>query len=83
MRDGGIIFYLAPAPRDLDGDGDLDTGLVCAEEDQSVGIRWSNGSSFVTGATVRAIGVGGANTDTIVAVQGLVEINYAAGLARA
>ena len=33
LRDGGIVFYIAPTPTDLDGDGDLDTGLVCAEED--------------------------------------------------
>ena len=27
-RDGGIVFYIANEPTDLDGDGDLDTGLV-------------------------------------------------------
>jgi hypothetical protein len=81
-RDGGIIFYVAPIPTDLDGDGDLDTGLVCAVEDQSTGIQWSNGSAVVTGATVGVIGAGSANTDAIIAVQGSVATNYAAGLAR-
>ncbi len=83
VRDGGVIFYVAPVPTDLDGDGVLDTGLVCAVEDQSAGIRWSNGSSVDTGATGTTIGAGAANTDAIIAVQGSVEINYAAGLARA
>ena len=27
---GGIVFYIADTPTDLDGDGYLDTGLVCA-----------------------------------------------------
>ena len=31
--EGGIIFYLADPPADLDGDGYLDNGLVCALED--------------------------------------------------
>ena len=34
-RDGGIVFYIASPPVDLDGDGDLDTGLVCAIQDQN------------------------------------------------
>ena len=33
LLEGGIVIYIAPAPTDLDGDGVLDTGLVCALED--------------------------------------------------
>jgi hypothetical protein len=42
LTEGGIVFYIAPEPTDLDGDGDLDTGLVCATEDQSSSVQWSN-----------------------------------------
>jgi hypothetical protein len=83
---GGIVFYVADAPTDLDGDGDLDTGLVCAIEDQkSGGIVWYNPSLGwnETGATGIAIGTGSANTMTIIASQGATETSYAAGLARA
>ena len=37
---GGIIFYLADPPVDLDGDGILDDGLVCANSDLQR-IPWS------------------------------------------
>ena len=33
FRDGGVVFYIAPIPTDLDGDGVLDKGLVCAIND--------------------------------------------------
>ncbi|MDC1324765.1 DUF1566 domain-containing protein [Flavobacteriaceae bacterium] len=82
-RDGGIVFYIASPPVDLDGDGDLDTGLVCAIQDQSSGIRWYNGSNTTTGATATTIGTGSANTTTIINAQGATETDYAAGLARA
>ncbi|WP_052172354.1 MopE-related protein [Psychroserpens jangbogonensis] len=78
FRDGGVVFWVDPT--------DNTQGLVCAIEDQSSGIRWRNGttsaSNVVTGATFTAIGMGSANTDAIIAVQGSVETNYAAGLAR-
>ena len=83
FRDGGVVFYVAPTPTDLNGDGDPDIGLVCAVEDQSVGIQWSNGSNTVTGATATAIGAGAANTTTIIQEQGATQTNYAAGLAKA
>ena len=82
-RDGGIVFYVADVATDLDGDGDLDTGLVCAIQDQSSGIRWYNGSYVTTGATATAVGTGAANTTTIVTAQGTTETSYAAGLAKA
>ncbi len=74
-RDGGVVFWVDPT--------DPTHGLVCAIEDQSSGIRWHNGSSITTGATGIIIGTGSANTDAIIAVQGPVETDYAAGLARA
>ena len=57
--------------------------MVCAIEDQSEGIEWYNGDYSITEATGTAIGTGLSNTDAIIAVQGSVETNYAAGLARA
>ena len=83
-RDGGIVFYVADVATDLDGDGDLDTGLVCAIQDQSSGIQWRNGNTNqTTEATGTAVGTGSANTDAIISVQGPVATSYAAGLARA
>ena len=75
FRDGGVVFWVDPT--------DNAHGLVCAIEDQSTGIQWYNGSYIATGATGTAIGTGLANTDAIIAAQGAIEINYAAGLARA
>lgn len=83
LRDGGIVFYMAPEPIDLDGDGTLDTGLVCTLEDQSPEIRWFNGSEVQTNASGTAIGTGSSNTDAIINIQGATETSYAAGLARA
>lgn len=75
FRDGGVVFWIDPA--------DPTHGLVCAIEDQSFNILWWNGSFVVTGATGKTIGTGSANTDAIIAAQGPVETDYAAGLARA
>ncbi len=80
---GGIVFYIASTPTDLDGNGTLDIGLVCAIEDQSSGIQWYNGSYIITGATGNNIGTGFANTEAIIAVQGPTATSYAAGLADA
>ena len=79
-RAGGIVFYIAPTPTDLDGDGVLDTGLVCATADQSSGVQWYNGDYSKTGAT-DAIGTGATNTATIIAAQGVG--SYAASVASA
>jgi hypothetical protein len=79
-RDGGIVFYIAEEPTDLDGDGVLDTGLVCATEDQSAyTVRWYNGSFIATGATASGLGSGATNTATIIEAQG--EGSYAASVA--
>ncbi|GAA3624949.1 hypothetical protein [Flavivirga jejuensis] len=76
FRDGGVVFWVDPE--------DNTHGLVCAIEDQSSdGIRWYNGIYMITGATGETIGTGADNTDTIIAVQGETESDYAAGLARA
>jgi hypothetical protein len=75
FRAGGVVFWVDPT--------DNMHGLVCAIEDQSAGIRWWNGSYTTIGATGTAIGTGSANTTAIIASQGAVETNYAAGLARA
>jgi hypothetical protein len=58
---GGIIFYL---------DDTEQHGLICAPEDQSTAIQWSNGSDIITNATGSEIGTGMANTEAIIAAQG-------------
>jgi hypothetical protein len=40
LRDGGVVFYVAPIPTDLDGDGILDEGLVCALSDYGSLVNW-------------------------------------------
>ena len=40
IRSGGVVFYIAPTPVDLDGDGDLDYGLLCAFSDSSTATVW-------------------------------------------
>ncbi len=37
---GGIVFYIAPSPIDLDGDGKLDNGLVCSLENIGKVTEW-------------------------------------------
>ena len=72
-RDGGIVFYIASPPVDLDGDGDLDTGLVCAIQDQSSSIEWILGGSTQTtanGGTSASIGQGQTNTTAMMGQAG-------------
>jgi hypothetical protein len=80
---GGVVFYIAPTPTDLDGDGDLDTGLICSIEDLG-GITWNkNSNNKKTNATFTDVGKGNTNTDLIIAARGGAADNYyAAGLAR-
>ncbi len=79
---GGIVFYKPSPPEDLDGDGVVDTGLICSIE--NIGkVSWSVGSNFkTTNATFTGIGKGNTNTDRIITARGGVANNYAAGLAR-
>ena len=77
--EGGIVFYLAPAPADLDGNGTVDKGLVCSLLTASLG--WNNGSRLATAATAIEIGAGASNTTLIINVQGITN-TYAARWAR-
>ncbi|MDC1265290.1 DUF1566 domain-containing protein [Flavobacteriaceae bacterium] len=72
-RDGGIVFYIASTPVDLDGDGDLDTGLVCAIQDHTNTIAWILGGSTQTtanGGTLASIGQGQTNTTAMMGQAG-------------
>ena len=77
-RDGGIVFYIASTPADLDDDGDLDTGLVCAVEDQSNFIAWINLEIETTenGGTLESIGTGQTNTTAMMS-----QVGYTGGAA--
>ena len=78
-RDGGIVFYIASPPADLDGDGDLDTGLVCAIQDQNSGIEWILGGNTQTTAnsgTSASIGHGQTNTTAM-----MNQVGYTGGAA--
>ena len=58
--------------------------LEAAPVDQSTALRWNNGSHLIVfDIESNAIGVGRANTDAIIGIQGATETDYAAGLARA
>jgi hypothetical protein len=78
---GGIVFYIAPEPIDLNGDGVLDTGLVCATEHQGNPVQWYSGDNMITGAIATGLGSGASNTATIIEAQG--EGIYAASVASA
>jgi hypothetical protein len=75
LRGGGIVFYIAPTPTDLDGDGDLDTGLVCALSDVGSTVSWGcfgidlssvpNVVSFPPSGPGADIGDGMSNTNNI------------------
>ncbi|MHB8277094.1 MAG: protein kinase domain-containing protein [Candidatus Humimicrobiaceae bacterium] len=62
---GGLIFYVNP-----DNEADGWKYLEAAPSDQSTGIQWYNGSYVTTNATATAVGIGQANTQTIVNIQG-------------
>ena len=72
-RDGGIVFWVNP--------DDNTKGLVCAIEDQSVGIQWHKGSNVTTNASRQLVGTGKSNTTQITTKQGLPRTSYAAGVA--
>jgi hypothetical protein len=67
FRDGGVVFYVAPSPTDLDGDGNDDQGLVCAISDQSSGAEWGCYLTGISGAGGNGIGSGADNTSDILA----------------
>ncbi len=59
---GGVIFYI---------DNSGLHGLIAPTSDQSAGIAWDNGQSLHTNALGTTIGSGKANTNAIIAVQGV------------
>ncbi|MEH6747840.1 MAG: DUF1566 domain-containing protein [Maribacter arcticus] len=77
---GGIVFYIADTPTDLNGDGVLNNVLVCAIEDQGI-TEWGYSSPLKEAGTGETIGTGSANTDAIIKSIKSQE-TYAAGLAR-
>ena len=79
---GGVVFYIFESGDTGYVVGETH-GLIAAVENQSSGIQWYNGSNVVTGATAIAVGMGSANTDAIIDLQGATVTSYAAGLARA
>ena len=69
--EGGIVFYLAPSPTDLDGDGVNDTGLIYANSNYTTTKSWNSGgwcSSCSSISTSTAIGTGATNTTATVIV---------------
>ena len=81
LLQGGVVYYIAPTPTDLDGDGKVDIGLICALENQSEGIEWILGGDSQTtenGNTLEAIGTGQTNTTAMMNQAG-----YTGGAAQA
>jgi len=79
---GGKVAYILQSG-DPGYSASVQHGLIASTADQSTGIRWYNGSNTTIGATGTALGTGLANTDAIIANQGVTATSYAAGLARA
>jgi uncharacterized protein (TIGR02145 family) len=80
---GGIVFYIAPTPTDLNSDGVEDIGLICAIDNQGA-IIWNGGSQVdVLNARATDISAGSSNTDAIITTQGGTPATYASGLAKA
>lgn len=67
---GGIVAYILQAgdPGYISGQNH---GLIAAPSDQIAAIQWWNGSNITTGAAGTALGTGNANTNAIVAAQGV------------
>lgn len=66
LRDGGIVFYVASTPIDLNGDGTLNIGLIAAAADLS-NAQWGCEGTSISGADGTAIGTGNQNTIDIIA----------------
>lgn len=63
---GGVVFYVAPTPRDLNSDGVPDYGLICSIEDltDSTGVIFSTNTNVYNFTDYR-LGFGKSNTDWI------------------
>ena len=74
---GGVVAYILQIgdPSYVAGETH---GIIVAPSDQSIGIKWYNGSNLVTGANGTELGTGNTNTVAIIAAQG--NGNYAAKL---
>lgn len=59
---GGVVFYVAPNPTDLNGDGTDDYGLICAINDQSAGVSWGCHRKSISNAYNYGIGKGITNS---------------------
>lgn len=57
FRDGGVVFWVDPA--------DNTKGLVCAVNDQAVGVEWACYGELIAGANGLVIGTGADNTAAI------------------
>lgn len=69
-HDGGIVFYVAPTPTDLNGDGNVDIGLVCSGHISYSDWGYHNIAVGTNNGT--GIGDGAQNTTTI--------LSYSSGL---
>ena len=84
--EGGIVFYLAPSPTDLDGDGVNDTGLIYANSNYTTTKPWNAGGwcgGCASISTSTAIGTGATNTTNIINEYSNSGTASAAGFARA
>ena len=63
---GGILFYIANPPEDLNGDGQVDRGLVAAPEDLDDRLPWGCFGTSISQAANVAIGSGQQNTTAII-----------------
>ena len=84
--EGGIVFYLAPSPTDLDGDGVNDTGLIYAYSNYTTTKPWNAGGwcgGCASISTSTAIGTGATNTTNIINEYSNSGTASAAGFARA
>lgn len=61
--DGGIVFYVAPTPTDLNGDGNVDIGLLCSGHISSSNWGYNNIAVGTNNGT--GIGDGAQNTSII------------------
>ena len=84
--EGGIVFYLAPSPTDLDGDGVNDIGLIYAYSNYTTTKPWNAGGwcgGCASISTSTAIGTGATNTTNIINEYSNSGTASAAGFARA